>query len=368
MSTSIRIKDVTDYLEALAPRSYQESYDNSGLITGDPAASVKGILVSLDCTEAVVREAIEKGCNLIVAHHPIVFKGLKRLTGATYVERTVISAIRNDIAIYACHTNLDHVSQGVNRKICEKIGLVNPTILQPKKGILSKLVTFVPKEKTEAVAAALHAAGAGQIGNYKNCSFRVDGTGTFKPVAGANPHLGTVGEQEFVSESRLEVIFPAHLSGKILTALRASHPYEEVAYYLSALENENQEVGAGMIGELEKPVEPIDFLKGLKHSMNLQIIRHTPLTTGKISKVAVCGGAGSFLLADAIRAGAQAFITADFKYHEFFDADGKIIIADIGHYESEVFTKELLKDVLMKNFSNFAINFSNTVTNPISYL
>ena len=368
MNTIIRIKDVTDYLEALAPGSYQESYDNSGLITGDPQAPVTGILVSLDCIESIVEEAVKTGCNLIVAHHPIVFKGLKRLTGSNYVERTIIAAIKNDIAIYACHTNLDHVSKGVNHKIAEKIGLKNLKILQPKKDTLSKLVTFVPRENIEAVATALHDAGAGQIGNYKDCSFRVDGVGTFRPTEGSNPHIGNLDQQERVAESRIEVVFPTHLSSRILAALRKTHPYEEVAYYLNSLNNENQEVGAGMVGELEKPLEPIEFLKGLKSSMNLQVIRHTKLIEGKIAKVAVCGGAGSFLLGDAIRSGAQAFITADFKYHEFFDADGKILIADIGHYESEVFTKELLKDYLMKNFANFAINFSNTVTNPISYL
>jgi dinuclear metal center YbgI/SA1388 family protein len=368
MSTIIRIKDVTDYLETLAPRSYQESYDNSGLLTGDANAAVKGILVTLDCTEAVVEEAATTGCNLIVAHHPIIFKGLKKLTGSNYVERTVIAAIRNDIAIYACHTNLDHVSKGVNSKICEKIGLKNLRILSPRKDTLTKLVVFVPVDHVEAVASALHGAGAGQIGNYRNCSFRVEGVGTFKPNDEAAPYIGTAGKQEFVNESRLEVIFPSHLSSRIMAALRAVHPYEEVAYYLTPLTNENQAVGAGMVGELEKPLEPIAFLQGLKSSMGLQVIRHTAIGGKKIERVAVCGGSGSFLLNDALRAGAQAFITSDFKYHEFFDADGKIVIADIGHYESEVFTKELLKDVLMKNFANFAINFSNTVTNPISYL
>jgi dinuclear metal center YbgI/SA1388 family protein len=368
MSTIIRIKDVTDYLETLAPRSYQESYDNSGLLTGDAHAPVKGILVTLDCTEAVVDEAAKTGCNLIVAHHPIIFKGLKKLTGSNYVERTVISAIRKDIAIYACHTNLDHVSNGVNSKICEKIGLTNLKILSPRRDTLSKLVSFVPKANLGEVAAALYQAGAGQIGNYNNCSFTVDGTGTFMPSEDANPYIGQPGKQELVTESRLEVIFPNHISGQVMAALRRSHPYEEVAYYLTPLANENQAVGAGMVGELENPLEPIAFLKGLKSSMGLQVIRHTAVSGEKVSRVAVCGGSGSFLLSNAIHAGAQAFITADFKYHEFFDADGKIMIADIGHYESEVFTKELLKEVLMKKFANFAINFSNTVTNPISYL
>ena len=368
MDASITIKDVTDYLESIAPRNYQESYDNAGLLTGAPASSVKNILVTLDCTEDVVQEAIDTGCNLVVAHHPIVFKGLKKLTGSNYVERTVIKAIRHDIGIYAIHTNLDHVLTGVNKKIGEKIGLRNLRILSPKKDTLRKLVTFIPRENSEQVLSALHEAGAGQIGEYKNCSFQVEGTGTFMPTGSANPHIGAINIQENVREVRVEVIFPAHRETAILAALRKNHPYEEVAYYLSALTNENQEVGAGMIGELEKPMEPMDFLKGLKDSMQVSVIRHTRPLGKQVKKVAVCGGSGSFLLSEAIRAGAEMFVSADFKYHEFFDADGQITIADIGHYESEVFTKELLQEVLTKKFPTFAINFSKTVTNPISYL
>jgi dinuclear metal center YbgI/SA1388 family protein len=368
MGQTTQIKDVTRYLEEIAPRQYQENYDNSGLITGDPVSAVKGILVSLDCTEEVVDEAIASGANMIVAHHPIVFKGLKKITGSNYVERTILKAIRNDIAIYAIHTNLDNVHTGVNRRICEKIGLEKLQVLQPRKNVLTKLVTFIPKEKAGDVLDALHRAGAGQIGNYDNCSFKVEGTGTFRPNQNANPHIGGREKQEFVTEDRVEVIFPSYLESAILQALRSSHPYEEVAYYLTSLLNENQEVGSGMTGMLSKEEEPMEFLMRLKKSMDLRMIRHTKLINKPVKKVAVCGGAGSFLLGDAIRAGAQVFITADFKYHEFFDAEDKIIIADIGHYESEVFTKGLLQEVLRKKFSTFAINFSSTVTNPISYL
>jgi dinuclear metal center YbgI/SA1388 family protein len=363
-----RIKDVTDYLETLAPKAYQESYDNSGLLTGSPSDLVKGILVTLDCTEEVVREAVDRNCNLIVAHHPIIFKGLKKLTGSNYVERTVIQAIRHRIAIYAIHTNLDNVHTGVNRKICEKLGLKDLHILAPRPGILTKLVTFIPAANKESVLEALHLAGAGQIGNYQNCSFSLEGTGTFKPNEIANPHIGEARKQEYVKESRVEVIFPSHLKNKILEALKKVHPYEEVAYYLTTLDNDNQEVGSGMIGSLENPLEPLEFLKRLKSNMDLSVIRHTRLLEQPIEKVAVCGGSGSFLLSQAIQKGAQAYVSADFKYHEFFDAEDKIIIADIGHYESEVFTKDLLQEVLTKKFPTFAINFSSTVTNPISYL
>ena len=368
MSESIKIKDVTRVLEEWAPLSYQESYDNAGLITGNPTVPVKGVLVTLDCIEEVVDEAIQFGCNLIVSHHPIVFKGLKKLTGSNYVERTIIKAIKNDVAIYAIHTNLDNVHTGVNRKICEKIGLKDVRVLSPKTDTLNKLVTFIPKENADAVTTALYNAGAGQIGDYKNCSFQLEGTGTFMPTEGTNPHIGEPNKQATVQEKRVEMIFPTHLKKRVLEALRTAHPYEEVAYYVFPLLNDNQEVGSGMIGDLSFPVEPFAFLKSLKEKMDLNVIRHTSLLSGKVQKIAVCGGSGSFLLPKAIQAGADVFITADFKYHEFFDADGKIIIADIGHYESEVFTKELLVDVLMKKFHTFAINFSKTRTNPISYI
>jgi dinuclear metal center YbgI/SA1388 family protein len=361
------IKDIADCLESTAPLSYQEDYDNSGLITGSPNDNVTGILIALDCTEAVVDEAIATSCNLIVAHHPILFKGLKKLTGRTYVERVIIKAIQHGIAIYAIHTNLDNVLSGVNRKIASRIGLKNLQILQPKKDLM-KLVTFVPKDQAEAVITKLHKAGAGQIGNYKNCSFSLTGEGRFTPVGGANPAKGTINQSEKVEEVRVEVIFPSHLQQKILAALRESHPYEEVAYYVSELLNENQEVGAGIVGELEVPEDTHAFLARLKTAMNTDCIRHTKITTNNLKKVAICGGAGSFLLPKAIAHGADIFISADFKYHEFFDANGKIIIADIGHYESEQFTKELIGEFLREKFPTFAIAFSKVVTNPISYL
>ena len=367
MKTS-KIKDVAAYLESIAPRSYQESYDNAGLIVGNPETVVTGILVTLDCTEAVVQEAVKRNCNLIVAHHPIVFKGLKRLTGQTYVERVVIQAIQSQVAIYAAHTNLDNVYHGVNQMIASKIGLTNTRILAPKSGTLSKLVTFVPEANADAVLTALHDAGAGQVGAYKNCSFTMNGTGRFEPTEGTNPHIGKAGKPEQVSETRIEIILPAHLEGQVLRALRDAHPYEEAAYYLSRLENQNQEVGAGMIGKLVEPIEPMAFLRRLKEQMHVSVVRHTAVSGRPIQRVAVCGGAGSFLLSDAIRQGADAFVSADFKYHEFFDAEGKILVADIGHYESEQFTKDLFVAVLTKKFATFAINFSETDTNPIFYL
>ncbi|MEQ9441292.1 MAG: Nif3-like dinuclear metal center hexameric protein [Cyclobacteriaceae bacterium] len=363
----IRVQDVTAYLETIAPRSYQESYDNAGLLTGDPQAEVRGILVSLDAIESVLDEAIEEGCNLVVAHHPIIFRGLKSLTGRNYVERTIIKAIKHDIALYAIHTNLDSVYNGVNAKIAEKLALQQTRVLAPKRQTLSKLTTFVPQKDAETVLNALSAAGAGHIGNYKNCSFQVSGTGTFQPNALANPHIGEAGKLERVEEQRIEVIFPSHQTSSVLRALQAAHPYEEVAYYLHNLENENQEVGSGMIGQLPEALSAPDFLAYLKEQMDLPMIRHTALPDRPVQTVAVCGGAGSFLLPSALRQQADAFVTADFKYHEFFDADGQLIIADIGHYESEVYTKELLRDFLCEKFVNFAIRLAKANTNPVFY-
>ena len=362
-----QIRQLTAYLEALAPLAYQESYDNAGLIVGDPTTEIRGVLITLDATEAVVDEAIANGCNLIVAHHPIVFKGLKKLNGSTYVERTVIKAIKNDVALYAAHTNLDNVAGGVNFRIAEKLMLQNVRILSPKTQVLSKLVTFVPVADTQRVLNALYAAGAGQIGAYTNCSFRVEGTGTYQPGEGSTPAIGEVGQYHEEAESRLEVIVPTHQQSQLLTALRQTHPYEEVAYYLTPLANQHQEVGAGAVGELVQPLNGTAWLSYLKESMNLNLIRYTPLPDRPIRRVAVCGGAGSFLLTDALRAGADVFVTADYKYHEFFDADGRIGICDIGHYESEVFTKELIFGYLAKKFTTFAVILSETDTNPVRY-
>ena len=368
MSKKNTIHDVVQFLQNWAPPSYQESYDNSGLITGNLNWDVSGALITLDCTEEVVKEAIENSCNLIVAHHPILFRPIKKLTGSNYVERTMILAIQNNIAIYAIHTNLDNVKDGVNKMIGEKLGLTNLKILLPKKETLLKLVTFIPKTHTQQVLDALHTAGAGQIGEYKNCSFTLEGTGAFSPTDRAKPFIGESELAEKVNEDRIEVILPRHLEQAVLKALRTAHPYEEVAYYLSALTNENQEVGSGMTGDLNPEMESLEFLQKVKKEMLAGCVRYTALCHPKINKVAICGGAGSFLINAAKRAGAQILVSADFKYHEFFDAENQIILADIGHFESEQFTKDLIGNVLQRNFVTFASIFSKTTTNPISYL
>jgi len=362
-----KIKEFTHLLQSLAPLSYQESYDNSGLQTGNPDDEVTGVLLTLDCTPAVIEEAIANDCNLIVAHHPVIFKPLKKLTGSNSVEQVIIKAIQHQIAVYACHTNLDNVLPGVNTPIADKLALINKKILAPKSGDLIKLVTFAPLENAAAVLEALYAAGAGQIGNYKNCSFRTTGMGTFTPTNAAQPYIGELDKAEVVNEYRLEVIFPEHLKSQIVAALLSAHPYEEVAYDLYRLENNNQEVGAGILGELPNPMPPGEFISYLKEKMELELVRHTSFLTKPIQKVAVCGGAGSFLIKDALRHQADIFITADLKYHDFFAAEDKIILADIGHYESEVFTKELFYDIIIKKFTNFAVLKSKVNTNPVRY-
>lgn len=362
------VKEITQYLEEIAPLNYQESYDNAGLIVGSLDKEVSKALISLDCTEEIVDEAIANHCDIIISHHPIVFKGLKKFNGNNYVERVIIKAIENKIAIYAIHTNLDSVLNGVNGKICEKIGLKNCKILVPKIGLLKKLVFFVPLKNANEVRNAVFEAGAGSIGNYSECSFNTPGQGTFKANDIAKPFVGEANLLHKENEMRVEVIYPAQAEKKIMTALWENHPYEEVAYDIYALENSHQQVGSGMIGELETEIAGLDFLHQLKEKMGLSVIRHTKILNKKIKKIAVCGGSGSFLLSKAIQAKADIFITADFKYHEFFDADGKILIADIGHFESEQFTQELLLEIITKKFPNFAVRLTGNNTNPIKYL
>ncbi len=363
----MKIKDITSYLESIAPLSYQESYDNSGLIVGNSNDVVNKILISLDCTEDVVQEAIDKGCDLIISHHPIVFKGLKRFNNANYVERTVIKAIKNNIALYAIHTNLDNVLGGVSSKIAEKLALTNQAILSPKSGLMKKLVVYVPRANVEEVRKALFEAGAGAIGDYDECSYNTAGYGTFRPLDGASPAIGEVGKQERVEETKIEVVFPAYLERNIIVSMLSTHPYEEVAYNLVTLDNSLKNVGSGVIGNLSQPMEGVDFLAYLKDKLQLNVIRHTALLDKPIQRVAVCGGAGGFLLNDAKRSGADIFITGDYKYHEFFDAENQIVIADIGHFESEQFTQELLLDIIKKKFANFAVLITETDTNPIKY-
>jgi dinuclear metal center YbgI/SA1388 family protein len=361
------LKNIITEIEKFAPLAYQESYDNCGLLTGNKEQEVTGAILCLDCTEAVVEEAIRKKCNLIIAHHPIIFGGLKKLNGNTYVERTVINAIQNNIAIYACHTNLDNVKLGVNKKIANKLGLINTQILAPKKSLLKKLVTFVPTTHLAKLQDSLFSAGAGNIGNYDSCSFVLEGTGSFRGNENSNPFIGEKGKLSLEKETRLEVIFETINESQIISALKQNHPYEEVAYDVYQLENTYQNIGSGMVGELEKPISEIEFLERLKSVFMLKLIKHTPLLNKSIKKVALSGGSGSFFLKNAINSKSNIYISSDFKYHEFFDAENKILIADIGHYESEQFTPEIFYEIISNKFPTFVNYLTETNTNPVNY-
>ena len=361
------VAEVGKLLEAFAPLHYAEDFDNVGLLVGNQNMEVQGILVTLDTLENVVDEAIEKGCNLIISFHPIVFGGLKKLTGSTYVERVVMKAISNNIAIYAIHTALDNSPLGVNAKICEVLDIQNPKVLIPKKGTIKKLVTYVPNAKAEYVRQALFKAGAGDIGNYSHCSFNIEGMGSFNPSEKSNPTIGKKGKIHFEEEIQLNITFESAKEKTILNTLFENHPYEEIAYEVTTLDNLNQNMGMGMIGDLKEPLEEKHFLKILKDKMKTPVVRHSELLGKTIKRVAVLGGSGAFAITAAKNAGADIFVTADLKYHQFFEAEKHLVIADIGHFETEQFTKNLLVDFLKEKIPNFAVTLSESITNPIKY-
>jgi dinuclear metal center YbgI/SA1388 family protein len=361
------VQDVINYLEELAPLAYAEDFDNVGLLVGNKNAKITGILVTLDTLEAVVDEAINEKCNLIVSFHPIIFKGLKKLTGKSYVERVVMKAIKHDIAIYSIHTALDNTIQGVNDMICNTLELTNKRILIPQNETIKRLTTYVPKDEAEQLRTALFSTGVGAIGNYSNCSFNVEGYGTFKGNENTNPTKGNKGSLHTEAETKVSITFPKHLESQVIQTLFKAHSYEEVAYEVTTLENKNQHIGMGMVGELEDSMDELAFLAFLKNKMNTKCIRHSSFLNKKIKKIAVLGGSGSFDIEAAKTSGADAFITADLKYHDFFTAENNILLADVGHYESEQFTKNLLVAYLTKKITNFAIILSKTNTNPVKY-
>jgi dinuclear metal center YbgI/SA1388 family protein len=361
------IKEITDSVEAFAPLNLQEDYDNSGFITGNGNIDCTGALLSLDCTEEIIDEAIQTKCNLVIAHHPIIFRGLKKITGSNYVERTIIKAIQNNIAIYACHTNIDNVIDGVNAKIAEKLGLVNLKILAPKSNMLKKLVVFVPASHADKLRESIFNAGAGNIGNYDSCSFNISGNGTFRGNSDSKPFVGEPNKLSTEQEIRIETIFEIQDQSRIVNAMLQSHPYEEVAYDIYSLQNKHLQIGSGIIGELEKELSENDFLEKVKSTFKIKSLKHTKLLNKKIKKVAVCGGSGQFLLKNAINSNTDSYISSDFKYHEFFDADGKLLVLDIGHYESEQYTPEIFYDIIRKKFPKFALHLSKTNTNPVNY-
>ncbi len=371
----MQISDITDFLESIAPLHLQESFDNSGLLIGHPEKKLNSALFCLDVTESVINEAIEKGCELIIAHHPLIFDGLYGLNGKNHVERNVLNAAKHNIAVYAAHTNLDNIESGVNAEIARKLNLQDCKVLRPKTGGLKKLVTFCPNVKTDSgeyypgvIRQALFKEGAGKIGDYDQTSFNAHGKGTFKPPENSQPFVGEKDRMHVQDEIRIETVFPAYLQNKIIETLKSIHPYEDVAYDVYTLDNAFAPTGSGMIGHLDKPLEPSNFLEMVKEAMKTSCVRHTALNEQKIEKVALCGGAGRFLLKDAIKEGADAFVTSDFKYHDFFDVEDKLLLADIGHYESEQFTIDLLYGWVKKHFPNFDLYKTEVNTNPIHYL
>ena len=364
----MKLSEIISVIESFAPLAYQEAYDNAGLLLGSENMEIKKALITIDVTEEVINEAINVKANLIISHHPVIFNEIKKITGKTYTERIIIKAIKDNMAIYAAHTNLDNVKEGVNYKICQKLDLDNLRILSPVKGELRKIVTFVPLDHADKVRLAIFNAGAGQIGNYEQCSYNLEGFGTFKGSEETNPYAGEKGKLHIEKEIRIETIFPKAIQQKVVSAMIAAHPYEEVAYDIYPLDNSYANAGMGMIGELEKDTNELTFLKKIKSVFDIKTLKHTKLRNKNIKKVAVCGGSGSFLIKDAISVDADIFITGDIKYHQFFDAYDNILIADVGHYESEQFTKEIFYELLKKKLPKFALHLSKVKTNPINYL
>ena len=363
----MRIQKIIDVIEEWAPPAHAEDFDNVGLIIGDSQLECKGVLVTHDTLQNVVEECIKKDFNLIVSFHPIIFSGLKKLNQSTYVEKTVNKAIKNDICVYAIHTALDNHRFGVSHALAENLGLNDIEVLSPKEKTIRKLTTYAPKNEASILLEKLYEAGAGKIGNYKECSFITTGKGTFKGNEDSNPNLGIKGEKTEVDEVQINLIFDFNSQQKILHTLFEAHSYEEVAYEVFSLENINQTIGMGSLGQLENEMNEEEFIKWVQDKLNIDMVRHSKTIGKKIKKVAVLGGSGSFAISAAIRASADAFITADLKYHDFFQSENKILLIDAGHYETEQFTKKLIHDYLIKKLPNFAIALSESITNPVNY-
>ncbi len=364
----MKIKEILSVLEEMAPLAYAEDFDNVGLLVGDVQTEATGVLVCHDALESVIDEAITKKHNLVVCFHPILFSGLKKITGKNYVERSILKAIKNDIAIYAVHTALDNHHNGVNKIFCDALGLMNTKVLVPKQQFIQKLVTYTIPENVEKLRNALFDAGAGKIGNYEDCSFNSKGIGTYMGNENSNPEIGERFEFVEAEEIKIEITFEKYLQPKILKALFSKHVYEEVAYEIYDLQNSHQNIGLGMTGELPNEMNELDFLRFVKEKMDCGGIRHSDFTGKKIKKVAVLGGSGSYAIKNAIQAGADAYLTADLKYHNFYEAENSLLLADIGHFESERYTKNYIVDYLTKKIPNFAVDLSQINTNPVKYL
>lgn len=364
---SLSVKNVSDLIEQWAPLAYAEDFDNVGLLVGDPSQKVNGVLVTLDTTEEVIDEAVSKKCNLIVSFHPIVFSGLKKITGKSYVERTVIKAIQNDIAIYCIHTALDNQADGVSKALSDAIGLTDTQVLIPQKNTIKKLRFYVPNDHVQKVQNALFDVGAGRIGQYDQCSFVSEGIGGFRALEEALPFVGTHHQRHHEPETQVQLVFEKHIEQHMVQVLKKVHPYQEVAYEILSLDNTSSHIGMGLIGTLKKPLKEISFLTRLKNRLGTPLLRHSKTLNNPIHSVAVLGGSGSFAIPNAIALKADAYVTSDLKYHDFFTSASSILLVDVGHYESEQFTKNILVKYLIKKMPNFAIVLSETKTNPVQY-
>lgn len=363
----MKIYDIINILEEFAPTALQEGFDNCGLLVGNSSKEATGAILCIDVTENVVDEAIDKGCNIIIAHHPLIFKGIKRLNSSTYIERCIEKAIKHDLAIYAAHTNVDIVPHGVSHKMAELLNLQNLHILAPKSDILCKIVTFVPPTHIDHIRRAASEAGAGHIGNYDGCSYSSLGEGTFRALDGANPFVGKAFELHHEAENRVEWIAPSYIADNVIAAIRSAHPYEEPAIDVYPLKNRWENYGLGVVGNLQTPADEHQFLQRVKDIFGTKTIKHSPLLNKKIARVALCGGSGADFISHAKRSKADIYITGDVGYHKFFEAENQIVIADIGHFESEQFTKDIFYKQITKKFPNFAVRFSESETNIVSY-
>ncbi len=365
----MKLEEIISELERVFPLSLQESYDNAGMQVFGGDKNIKAALVTLDVTEDVVNEAIEKKCNLIISHHPLIFgNGLKKITGKNAVERIVMQCIKNSISVYSAHTNCDNSPLGTSLMMCQKLGIKNYKVLQPAENRLYKIAVYVPQAHADNVRQVIFLAGGGHIGNYSNSSFNINGKGSFNPQEGAKPFVGTIGKLHFEDEIKIETICESNQIGQIIKAIVSSHPYEEPAIDIVKLENPDNYNGSGAIGWLDKPENTIDFLKKVKKVFNCGCIKHTKILKPEVKTIALCSGSGSFLVNKAVNKGADVFISGDFTYHKYFDADSKITIVDIGHYESEIGIKQIFCDILTKKFCNFEVRISEQNTNPINYL
>lgn len=363
----MKISEITGAIEKYAPLWLQEEWDNAGLQVGDTDREATGAVLCVDATEAIVDEAIDRGVNLVISHHPLLFRGLKRITGRTATERIVAKALKHDIAIYSAHTNMDSAPGGVSWATGRRAGLTAMRTLVPQQGRLMKLAVFVPSAYSNAVSEALWNAGAGRMGNYDRCAYMTDGRGTYRPLPGADPAIGTVGQSHTEAETRIEVVFPTAISGRVVQAMLKAHPYEEPAFDLIPLANDITSAGLGVIGSLKTPMPASEYIAWVKQALGIGAIPYAGDARRMVHRVALCGGAGAEFIGNAIAAGADLYMCGDLKYHDFTTHADSIVLADIGHYESEQCTKEIFYDIIQKNFPNFATYYAEEDKNPISY-